>query len=294
MDSAEIQAPVAWQPITPKGVANFARASLARLLLVQLVFALSAAGAVTWFIATDWLPVLEQGINALPEEGSISSGQLYWQGPDPSSLGENGFLAITADTLHDGTIRSPAHLQVELGQRTWRVISLLGHLDLPYPSGYTMPFNRVELKPLWGAWRPALLVGVALVGTFALLIVWVLMATLYTGPAVMIGFYTNRDLSTTGAWRLAGAALMPGCLVMIAGIVTYGLGWLEIVQLVAIVAAHFLVGWTYVVLAPLALPRLPKAQRRGNPFSSGRGAQDSAALAVAVPGATSREDQAEH
>ena len=45
--SAAESSPFAWEPLTPYGVAAFARATPGRLLLVQLVVALLAAGVIT-------------------------------------------------------------------------------------------------------------------------------------------------------------------------------------------------------------------------------------------------------
>ena len=44
MDAPLEKPPFAWQPITPRGVAAFARASWGRVLLAQFLCALAAAG----------------------------------------------------------------------------------------------------------------------------------------------------------------------------------------------------------------------------------------------------------
>ena len=61
----------AWQPFTPRGVAAFAHSSATRLLAVQLVVAALVALSVTWFLSVAWIPVIEEGIRALPETGEI-------------------------------------------------------------------------------------------------------------------------------------------------------------------------------------------------------------------------------
>ena len=48
----------AWQPLTFGGVARFAAASLWRLLMVELVFALMVAATVVWFVQQAWVPVI--------------------------------------------------------------------------------------------------------------------------------------------------------------------------------------------------------------------------------------------
>ena len=54
--SASAESPIAWEPLTPRGVAAFARARLSRLLLVQFVIASLAAAAVVWFLSDGLFP----------------------------------------------------------------------------------------------------------------------------------------------------------------------------------------------------------------------------------------------
>jgi hypothetical protein len=96
---------------------------------------------------------------------------------------------------------------------------------------------------------------------------WALQATLYGSAAWLTGFFANRKLNLRGCWKLAGAALMPGALLMIAGIVFYGLGVLDLVEFMAAAGAHFVVGWIYLIVSPFFAPRLPAGGVvRGNPF----------------------------
>ncbi len=69
MDEPTQIRPVAWQPLTPRGVAAFARASGGRLLLVQLLLASLAAAVVVWFLQEAWFPVIHQAIGQLPGQG---------------------------------------------------------------------------------------------------------------------------------------------------------------------------------------------------------------------------------
>ena len=75
--------PTAWQPLTPRGVAAFARAPLMRLLLVQFIFALLAAIAVVWFLRTAWFPTVREAIENLPAQGEMKSGKLEWTADSP-------------------------------------------------------------------------------------------------------------------------------------------------------------------------------------------------------------------
>jgi len=81
----------------------------------------------------------------------------------------------------------------------------------------------------------------------ALLLDWAAMATLYFLPAWLVAFFTNRDLSLVGAWRVAGAAQLPGALFMAVAIVLYGLGAVDLIRLVLAAAVHVVIGWVYVL-----------------------------------------------
>src|SRR5690242_6292725 len=118
--------PGAWRPVTPRGVAVFARASLGRLWLVQLPVALLAAGVMVRVLSTCWFPVITSAINHLPDQGAIFSGQLNWTADAPQTLAETRFLAITVDLDHSGQARSPSQIQVEFGRGDIRVYSIYG------------------------------------------------------------------------------------------------------------------------------------------------------------------------
>ena len=147
----------AWQPLTVRGVAAFASATLGRLLLVQFIVALLAAGTVVWFVQRAWFPTIGEAIRQLPPEGEIRSGRLDWRGPTPVCLAEGRFLALVVDLDHTGEARSPAQVQVEFGRADFKVYSLFGCLPGAYPRSWAVAFNRTELGPWWGAWAPAIL-----------------------------------------------------------------------------------------------------------------------------------------
>jgi hypothetical protein len=268
-DSTETKAQ-AWQPLTPCGVAAFARAPLRRLLLVQFIFALLAATAVVWFLRTAWFPTVREAIRQLPAKGEISSGRLNWFGDSPQLLAEGHFLAFVVDTNHTGSIRSPAQTQIEFGRDDFRVISLGGYYhEFYYANERALPFNRTDLQPWWGAWQPPILwitFGGALLWLFAS---WTALATIYFLPVWLGGFFANRDLTLHGSWKLAGAALMPGALLMIVTIVFYGIGALDLVQLAAGFAAHFVATWVYLIWAVWVSPKLSSGViAKQNPFAT--------------------------
>jgi hypothetical protein len=179
-------------------------------------------------------------------------------------LAENHFLALAVDLSHSGAIRSPAHLQVEFGRNDLEIISIGGYLRIPYRQDWRVMFNRTELEPWWGAWRPPLTAGAAVVAVVGLMVCWGVLATVYCLPAWLAGLMAHRQLSLAGSWRLAGAALMPGALLLTAAILAYGLGALDLIQLGGAAAGHIVLGWVYLIASLLSLPRRPLMA--ANPF----------------------------
>jgi hypothetical protein len=265
MDATHPQ--VAWEPVTPRGVAAFAHAPLRRLLLVQLIVALLGGGAVAWLLQAGVFPTVTTAIEQLPTDGEIRQATLDWRASSPRLLADGRFLSFAVDLDHSGEMRSLAHFQFEFGRKDVLVNSLLGYASVAYPEGWIIAFNRAELEPRWGAWRPMFL-ALAVAGVMVYLLAsWMVLATLYCGPVWLLGFYANRDLTLQASWKLAGAALMPGAFVMLAAILAYGLGLLDLVQLGFALALHVLVGWVYLGVSVVFVPRLSGATTGANPFA---------------------------
>ena len=268
MNASVGKAPFAWQPLTPRGAAAFAGATLGQLLLVQLVVALLVGGAVIWFVHRAWFPTIDEAIRRLPPQGELRSGRLHWAGDSPVCLAEGRFLSLVVDLTHAGRTRSPAHVQVEFGRADYKINSLLGHIQRSYPRGWAVAFNGTELGPWWGAWAPAILAMVGVLAVAALLASWACLAAVYAVPVWLVAFLADRQCSLSGSWRLAGAALMPGALLMCGAILLYGWGAFDLVRLAAAGAAHVVVGWVYLFVSPLRLPRYEKATAsEENPFA---------------------------
>jgi high-affinity Fe2+/Pb2+ permease len=103
----------------------------------------------------------------------------------------------------------------------------------------------------------------------ALMVIWTLLAAVYAAPARLIGALANRDLNWPRAWKLAVASLMPGALMMVAGMIGYGTGLLDLVKLAVCTGLHLVVGWAYVAVSPLFLPPRPATSpRHKNPFAA--------------------------
>jgi hypothetical protein len=266
--SAFTEPAFAWEPLTPRGVAAFARASFQRLLVVQSVVALLAAAAVVWILSDGIFPTIDAAIGELPVAGQIHSGKLEWRDDSPVLLAEGHILALSVDLEHGGALRSPADFQFEFGRDSLRIFSLFGETAIAYPRGYEIAANQTDARPAWGAWAPDIL-GLAAIGTFVgLLVVWALLATVYCLPVWLICLFTNRDLNFRASWKLAGAALMPGALLLSLSLVLYDLGGFDIVQFCFAFGMHLVIGWLYLFLSPMFLKRAVPTEKK-NPFLRG-------------------------
>ena len=263
---------LAWEPVTPWGVAAFSRAKVGRLLIFQLIVALVACASVLWLLNNGYFPTVSKALEKLPDKGEIRSGKLDWLGEPRQLLAENRLSAFNVDLEHSGQLRVPAHFQFEFGAETLRVYSSLNFFtDVPYSEGWIFAFNRSELVPKWGAWRLPILVLTAIAVMIWLMLTWTILATVYAVPVWLYGFYINRELTLRGSWKLAGAALMPGALVMAATFLLYDFGLFDLLTLTVIMGSHILLGWIYLGVSPLFLPRHPtEAGRKRNPFVSSK------------------------
>ena len=256
----------AWEPITPRGVAAFARGSFERLFVMQSVFALIGAAAVVWILSDGIFPTIATAIGRLPDVGAIHAGQLDWRADSPVLLAEGKILAISVDLEHTGSLHSPADFPFEFGRDTVCIFSLFGEAEINYPPGYLIAANQPDAQPAWGAWAPDIL-GLAAIGVFlGLLLVWAALATIYFLPVWLVCLFSNRDLNFRASWKLAAAALMPGALLMSLALVLYDVGVFDPVQLCFAFGMHFVIGWIYLFVSPMFLNRALPAEKK-NPFT---------------------------
>jgi hypothetical protein len=253
------------EPFTPRGVASFAGAKWTRLFIAQIILACLAAASVICLFSHSYFPTVQTAIDNLPPDGEIRFGHLDWTG-SPQMLAESRSLAFVVDPYHSGQFLPSADIQIEFGQDTIRVFSLFGYVDFFYPLNYDLAFNRTDLSPQWKAWRAEILFAVALMTVISLLLTWWILATFYFLPVWLISFFTNRDLSLPGCWKLSGAALLPGALLMAAGFFLYGLGILGLFPFLFIFGAHVILGWIYLVCGVAFFTRVGTAPPPGNPF----------------------------
>jgi hypothetical protein len=158
-------------------------------------------------------------------------------------------------------------VQLELRRSGFKIKSLLGNLALPYPKDIVIALNRAEVESRWGAWRPFLLVGFAVCVVIGVMAIWLVLATAYSLPLRLLTFYSDRDVGWLGCWRMAGAAQLPGALLISGGILLYNFNRLNLIGLLFAWLLHVVIAWIYIGIAPARLPRLAGSlRRRDNPF----------------------------
>lgn len=281
----------AWQPFTWGGVAAFARASLARVLALEAVFAALAVGAVILVLVRGWFPTVHEAIRHLPEQGTIQNRELQTPLQEATLLAESSWLAFIADPANTRRASSAADVRVVFQKRQLVLSSLLGHSVVRYPDHTAIQFNRPECEPAWGAWEPFLLLFAALAVFATLIVLWAGLASVYALGVWLLGYFGDRAAGYPACWRLASAALMPGSLIMSVGIALYGLGWLNLVQLAAIGVLHIMTGWIYLAASPWQLPPAPHIASPANPFSGSVPApSESAAPQAPTPSAPAGAD----
>ena len=268
--SPALSPPPAWQPLTPRGVAAFAQATLGRLLLVELVIASLTAGAVIWFLDANWFPTIRQAIHQLPQQGEIRNQRLELPLAPATTLAETRpYLILVLNLEKQRNASQTSDVLIEFHRNNFQICSLFGCLLLSYPQRWTVEFNRPRLAPWWEAWEPILLGLAGLLVVAVQLVSWALLATFYCGLVRVLGFFKDRDLNWGRSWRLASAALLPGTLLLPAAIFCYGLGVVDLLRLLLLFVLHLAVSWIYLVVSPVLVPRLPAVLPPGvNPFAA--------------------------
>jgi len=259
-----------WWPFTFAGVARFAHRPLRVLLSFQLIVAGASAAAIMLYFKNAWWPLVPNALNQLPAEARFENRELHW--PVQASLtelGRNALAGIIVDLDLTGEAGQLSDLQLEFGRRQWRIRSLLGYSQFNYDDR-RLDLDASALKPAWEAWKPALFVMFGASSGAAILCCWIVLAGIGAPIAKLISFFADRDLTMGQAWKLCGAALMPGALFFSAGIVLYACSRLNLVGLALTATIHLLIGVAFMLFAPCRLPKKaapePFTRRSDNPF----------------------------
>ena len=256
--------PKAAQPFTFRGVARFANGSRIRLACVAGLVAFISSIAICLFAWRAWFPVITQAVAHLPSEAFIASGRLSWPNHESRVLGTNSFLSIAVQTGED----SPPldrDLNILLGAEALRIRSLPGYRSFRYPAGLAFPLDRTAVAPVWEAWQPVFLLALGWPTMFGLLLTWASLALLYALVPFTMGAILKRDVTFGEAWKLSVAAQFPGAVLLDFFIALYAFNQVTCIYLLLVFAAHFLLSWIYLFVAPFCLPAAPSAR---NPFNS--------------------------
>ncbi len=255
------------QPLTPGGAAAFAGASLTRLFVVQLLFALGSAVAVLFFVTTNVSPVIGDLIRQIPEEAVMSRGEIIGLGAAKPAAAA-AFLSVSLSATAAVVPDRPADLDVRFGATNFSACGILGCVTRAYDPSWTFAIGRGYLEPKWGAWKPLVYIVVALAVMAGLMVLWAAWATVYFLPVRLLAFFFDRELTIIGSWKMSGAAQMTGSLVQAVGIVLYALRLLDLPLLAGVMALHFLVSWVYLPWVLVKRPKVEKAAKAvGNPFA---------------------------
>jgi hypothetical protein len=256
----------AWQPLTPRGVAAFASATLTRLILVQVGVGVIVAASVIWFLSAAWFPVISEAVHHLPETGSIHAGVLSFDGSSPQTLSENARLAIVVDLASTAEGGRVADLAVTLEKDRLKVCGPLGCRAFAYDNRYVIGMNRSEAEAGWGAWQWPVLAVAGLATIFSLLVLWWSTAFLYLPLVKLIAFFGDRTVTARGAWKLSGAALLPGALVVALSIILYGFGAVDLLRFALLFALHIVCGLVFAIASPCFLAPVTNPRSGKNPF----------------------------
>jgi hypothetical protein len=258
----------AWQPLTPRGIAAFAHASGARSFSVQFIVASIVVATCLWFVSHQLFPVITDAIQALPGESAVQNGRWITTNDTPRRLAGNRWLEIILDRDHRGGITGAADLSVILTARSFRFCGVLGCFELPHEGGYTFTISRGELGPMWEAWRQPAHAILAVSIFLFLFVSWWVLGLGATALVKLIAFFSDRQVTWSGSWRVGNAALLPGALVVAVGIAFYALNAIDLFQLGLFYALHLICDVLFVVGAPAFLPKLTPIERAKNPFDT--------------------------
>lgn len=269
-DSPAVSPPSAsvWFPLTFAGVAALAQSGAGRVFGVAIVGSLLVGVAVARTCWALLFPAIELAVLTLPEQASIVNAQLRWPSNAPPVLADNGILALRVELGSDARPGQTADLDIALRPRSVCATSLFGSMEWAYPADYDIALGRLELEPIWGAWRPHLLAAVGLGTACGCLVVWTLLSLVLAPLARAYCGLLDRQATLGLTQRLSLAALLPGAILMAVAILLYGFRQISLSDLLIANVLHLFVDTTYLLSAPLHLPALTETVPANTPFCS--------------------------
>jgi len=243
--------------------------------MVQLVFAVVTSASIAWFLSHAYGPVISQTIAQLPEAAAIEGGSLT--GFDAPIVVETKFLSVQIDTREDAEFSELADFQIEgqktIGRACSLLRSLLGCVEFDYPHDHKISLARSHLEPWWGARQPLIWGLTFVAGVIYMFISWALLAVVWMFIAKLVGWFADRQLSWTGAWKLCSIALMPGALLLALAARLYHWQVIDLIALSFFYFGHLALGFIYVVGSPFKCPKIDvtkkaePAAKNPNPFA---------------------------
>jgi hypothetical protein len=254
----------AWQPFTPRGVAQFARSPASRVVFLKAAAALVATLIVIWFLKTNYFPSISEAVKKFPDNAVLENGILT--NVASGILSQKKFLSAVVDLEETERSGQTADVQVEFRRDYFQICSLLGCGMFEYPPGKIV-LGSSSAEPWWGARQPVILAICGITTAVFLWFVWVIFAIIYAPIAKLIAYFADRQLAWRESWRLVSAAQMPGAFLMSLAILLYGLQLFDLIRFLFFFIVHFFVAWIYICSAPFFLPRVSdKISAAKNPF----------------------------
>lgn len=234
-------------------------------LTIAFVGAFAVGVVAAWAVARCWLPVFDAAVDHLPNSGQITNRMLHWQGDSPMLLAGNRFLAVVVDLNFESELGHEADVCLTLGQRAFRVRSIAGYVEFPYPPG--MPLNQLETKPWWQAWRQVLVLVPAAGITLVCVVVWCAFTTVAVAPGVLVfAWLVRRRLSFWGAAKLALTGFALSAPLPAGAVALYAVNMLDLLRFLAVSGVQLPVAIICTSAFVLFRPRAPALH--DNPFAA--------------------------
>jgi hypothetical protein len=253
--------------------------------LLQAFTAMAAGLALAWALHHTWLPVLRTAVANWPGLVRCEQGRFEFPAPQPRLLAEGHDLALVLDPDHRGTVRAPSLLQVQWGRETVRLLGPWGQWEGGYPRFWSFEWDGTAAQAAWQAWEPILSVLLAGATSVGVVVGWYGLAGLYWLPLRLGAGGLGRVTRPGLLWRVALAAQLPGTWFLVASLVAFGVGWVNVLRLGVAFGLHWVISWICLVGLVWVLPSGgSRPPGRGNPFAKAL-AED--------PGSPPREGQSE-
>lgn len=240
------------------------------LLGWQILFALGTAILAVWALELAWGRAFRHAVSALPEQGRIQDGLLEWPDANPNILFQGPFIAIVVDPqgLRENGLATDVTLSLESDRLAVR--SFLGWAAVPYPPSFRLSLTRVDMTSAVAAWRAPFFLAVGTSVVVLLFASWIVLSLVYGVVVWIAAAVLGRSIPFRTARRLAGASLLPGCLLMGGAIALYATRQLGLEGVLVAWPLHVVLGWIYCAGAwtRLSVHRKSAESVLGNPFAT--------------------------